>query len=485
MKEGLAKIVGQENVLDDPGTLRQYAGDQSFVQPAQPWCVVRPSGTQQVQDLVKWANDKGEPLTPVSSPGGPRFRGDTIPSQGGIVVDLSTMNAILNIDRRDKVAVVEPGVTWNQLEPELRKHGLRAVKPLLPRGTKSVVAGCLEREPIVIPREHWDSLDPLICVEVIFGNGELFRTGSAACPPMDLKEQIKMGLRQVCPHGPGPLNFARVLQGAQGTMGIVTWASVVCGILPEIEKSFFVGSDRIEPVVELAYHLTRRRLGEELFILNNFHLANIFANDATDIAKLAGQLPAWVLALNLTAQGYSTEKRMNYQELDVKDMVQQLGLSLVPSLCGFSAKTLMKLQATPPEAPYKLKFKGGCADIFFTTTMDKSIELIAEAHQDLERHKYPTAELGIYLQPTVQGCNCHCELNLPYDPHNDLETALAKKIDAQTSAALSDKGAFFSRPYGAWADKAFRKDAESTALLRKVKTMYDPKAIMNPGKLCF
>ena len=206
IKEGLASISGAQNVFDDEEMLLSFSGDESFVSPGKPWCVVRPKDAEEVREVVKWANENAVPLIPVSSPGGPRFRGDTIPSQGGVIVDLSGMNKILNIDRRDRVAMIEPGVTFEQLEPELKKNGLRILKPLLPRKTKSVLASYLEREPILVPKEHWDTIDPLICTEIIFGTGDVHRTGSAAGPG-SIKEQLESGMKQINPIGPASVTI--------------------------------------------------------------------------------------------------------------------------------------------------------------------------------------------------------------------------------------------------------------------------------------
>jgi len=121
----------------------------------------------------------GHPLIPVSS-GPPHFQGDTIPSQGGVVVDLSRMKRIIRVNRRNRVAMVEPGVTFAELQPELEKEVLRLPMPLCPRRSKSAVGNCLEREPTTIPKYQWDISDPLLCTEVVFGSGDLFRTGEAA-----------------------------------------------------------------------------------------------------------------------------------------------------------------------------------------------------------------------------------------------------------------------------------------------------------------
>jgi FAD/FMN-containing dehydrogenase len=51
--------------------------------------------------------------------------------------------------------------------------------------------------------------------------------------------------------------------------------------------------------------------------------------------------------------------------------------------------------------------------------------------------------------------------------------------------SLAEEGAFFSRPYGPWSDFAYNRDAQTTTNLRKIKNIFDPKNIMNPGKLCF
>ena len=67
------------------------------------------------------------------------------------MVDLGRMNKILRIDRRNRMVVIEPGVTYAQLQPELAKEGMRITPPLYPRANKSVIASLLERQPTLIP----------------------------------------------------------------------------------------------------------------------------------------------------------------------------------------------------------------------------------------------------------------------------------------------------------------------------------------------
>jgi hypothetical protein len=75
------------------------------------------------------------------------FFGRTIPEEGGIILDLSGMNRILRIDERNRWVMFEAGVTWEQLQGELRNQGFQALNPLLPHREKSVATSALEKEP--------------------------------------------------------------------------------------------------------------------------------------------------------------------------------------------------------------------------------------------------------------------------------------------------------------------------------------------------
>ena len=187
----------------------------------------------EVEKLVAWANQTDTPFIPVSS-GPPHFHGDTVPAcPEGVIVDLSGMKEIKRIDRRNKMVVIEPGVTYAELEPALAKEGLRISRPLLPRPNKSVMASLLERQPTTIPRFNYSLPEPLRTCGVVWGSGEVAFTGEAGNGPMDLEAQWERRVAQVDPKGPNATDLMRLLTGAQGTMGIVIWASVKCELVPE------------------------------------------------------------------------------------------------------------------------------------------------------------------------------------------------------------------------------------------------------------
>jgi FAD/FMN-containing dehydrogenase len=482
----LIKIVGKANVLNDQAVLDSYSFDMSFMSPIRPECVVKPGSAEDVKKIVQIARETLTPLVPVSS-GPPHFRGDTIPGTGGaVVVDLSGMKKIIRVDRENRVAMFEPGVTFGELIPAVTKEGLRLNMPLQPRATKSVAASMLEREPVVMPQYHWDIADPMNCVEIYFGTGAMFRTGAAAGPG-NIEEQWAAGGAQVEAAGPSSNSWYRIIQGSQGTMGIITWASARCEILPRYEQSFFVGTSEIDRALDMMHWLVRLRIANECFTLNGADLATLIAKKwPADYRAIKEGLPQWIVFYNLAGYDYLPEERVEGRIIDAGEVAQKLQLEPVRAIGGVSATELLKLAQSPSKEPYwKLRYKGGCQDIMFLTINDRLPELVDTMYAMADYSGYPATDIGVYIQPLVQGSNTHCEFNIFYDSDNARESEKVKELTERATKELMNRGAFFSRPYGETTDIIMNRDAATVNTLKKVKRILDPENIMNPGKLCF
>jgi len=485
VENGLEKIVGRENVLDAPDILKEYSGGFNFVPERTPGCVVRPADTDELQGVVRWANQKKIPLVPVSS-GPPRFRGDTVPdADGAVIVDLRRMNKIMRVNAANRVAIVEPGVTFGELQSELAKSGMCAYMPLAPRSSKSVLASVLEREPVLMPGLHWDSTDPMLCAEIIFGTGDKMRTGEAAGPDT-LEEQWEIGKAQISPFGPTQMDPQRLVSGAQGTIGIVTWMSVKCRFLSQLSRAFLITNASLEPLIELSYYLTRIRFSGNIFILNALNLACLMRHTPREIAALRDSLPAWVIFVSCEGYGPMPEEKVQYLEADLRELAGSYGLELHTDISGVNAGEFARLLPLPSPEPYwKLRLQGGFSDIFFLTTLGKAPEFAGVISELAQQQGFDVGNIGAYIQPIVQGTSCHCEFNLYYDPANQAESDLIAKLAAEAVSRMEEKGAFFSRPYRGWVDVAYRRARDTVEMQKKVKDIFDPNWILNPGKLCF
>ena len=481
--DGLAALVGRDNVAADPARLEEYARDESFAPRLTPWAVVRPGSAEEVQQVVAWANQTVTPLVPISS-GSPHFHGDTVPSvPGAVMLDLRRMDRILRIDRRNRIAVIEPGVTYPQLQAALAEEGMRVTPPLYPRTNKSVVASLLERQPTLIPRYNFHLPEPLRSCGVVWGNGDVMFTGEAGTGPLSLEAQWQGGLVQADPKGPAQTDFFRLLTGAQGTMGVVTWAAVKCELLPAAHDYLFAVADALDELVDFTYRLDRVRLGDEVLVANDAYLARLLK--AAGAAVDPDAVPAWTLVLGLGGREHFPAERVAVQKKDAEALAGGLGLTLQSSLPGVAAGDVAAVLAGSCETPWKLAAAGACADVFFVGTLEEAPAFVEIAHIVADGHGYAAEDVGVYIQPQHQGVTHHVEFSLPYDASVAGTREGMKDLSDDLAANLMAAGAYFSRPYGAWAQPVYNRDAAARDALRKVKPVFDPAGIMNPGKLCF
>ncbi len=276
----LAKIVGKDHVSDSKEECAKYSKDHSLLPAGMPDVVVLPASSQEVGKVVAWCNEQNVPVVPVSSR--VHFNGCSIPKQGGVVIDLKRMNKILEIDLDNRLVRIEAGVTWQQLTDALKKKGMRMIMPLLPHPERSVLTDYLERE--VPTNIVYDYGEPTQSIEVVWANGEVFRCGSASVNGFPESKS-----RGANPSGPG-LDFYRFFQGAQGTMGIVTWMSLKIESIPKIDKILFAPVEDLGYAMDFLYRILPRRVGQECVLLNNVDLAAIIRRDE-EFDALCAKLP--------------------------------------------------------------------------------------------------------------------------------------------------------------------------------------------------
>jgi glycolate oxidase len=120
----LMRICGEAFVLsDDPGKLQKYARDKVPEQEDHlPEVVVLPRTAREIADVVKLANHQMVPITPRAAGSG--LSGGAVPIYGGILLSVERMNNIIEIDDKNLMAVVEPGVVTNKFDEALREYGL-------------------------------------------------------------------------------------------------------------------------------------------------------------------------------------------------------------------------------------------------------------------------------------------------------------------------------------------------------------------------
>jgi len=482
MKDALSKIVGKENVSDTAGDLALYSRDLSLLPAGSPDIVVWPGSAEEVGEIVKYANSNNTPVIPVSSR--THVYGSTIPKEGGIIVDLKRMNKILEINKADRLVRFEAGVTWKQLTETLDKEDMRVIMPLTPRPDSSVLTSLLERE--VQTNIVYDYGEPTQSMQIVWSDGSLFRMGSGSVN--HFPDSISRGAN---PSGPG-LDFYRFVQGAQGTMGIVTWISMKIEHKTKIDKIFFAPVENLDYANNFLHRILPRRIGQECLLLNNVDLAAILTDTQKEYGELIAKLPPWTLILTIAGVMRRPEEKIAVEENFLKEVLAAEYSSMILSdkLAGFPGlgKKVLTILRNPWPADkryWKNNLKGGCQDIFFISRPGKAKDYVAIIDEVAAKNNYPIANIGKYIQPIEHNRAAQVEFSFFYDPENELERQQIAQLNREAIVALMDKGAFFSRPYGDAAAIVYDRAANYTMALKRVKKVFDPKNIMNPGNLCF
>ncbi len=487
LKQSLQNIAGSQNVFDNHETLEKYSRDQSFVTPGTPDFVIFPHTTEEIQEVVRLANQTKTPLVPFSS--GLNLHGAAVPEKGGIIVNLSKMDKILSINENNWFAVIEPGVTYEQLQDELSKKQLRAMIPLGVSPQRTVLSSTLERDPALAAASFEYGNDLMLDTEIILPDGELFRTGLWAS-----------GGRPGSHLGPVRSLLYRFWTAAQGTFGILSKIVIQVEYLPELQEIFFISFDSLKDSLNAIKEIQRREIGLECFLLNRFNLSAMLCKDwkipeefparkipSNHFNTIAQELPPWLLTICLPGSPRLPEEKIAYEKEALTDICAHLSLTLLATFPPLQNgdKLFEKFLHKPWDTLKKFCFKGSVHDLSFKSPLKRVPEFESIIHNLCQQHNYPLEDLGGYLLPIERGRAVHLEFDFHCDPFNPGDVEKVKQLWLQCSEVLIKNGAFFDRPYGAWADMIYKKTGTYTKKLKELKHELDPNQVMNPGKLCF
>ncbi len=251
----IENVVGIDYITDKDYMKAAYSRN---VDPAFPdrWAdfIVRPKSTEEVSEIVKIANKHKVHIVPRG--GGADLVGGSV-TEGGILIDLTRMNKIIEIDETNFYCVVECGITWGKLISELHSKGLTTGVLGPGSGFSATIGGGLSNSTAGFGSTKY-GLVPDIClgVEAVLPDpqGTIIRTGAAT----------SKYAKPFCRYGVAP-DFTGLFMGDVGTMGIKTKAFLKLFPDPpyKAQRSYILKSADYEKAVEIMYKL-RNRIGDGL-----------------------------------------------------------------------------------------------------------------------------------------------------------------------------------------------------------------------------
>ncbi len=208
LKKALLDLLGNEKVLVQDLDLMYYSYDSSFLtklEPKNPYAVVMPRSTEDVQKVMKLAYDNDIPIVPRGA--GTGETGGCIAVQGGIVLDLSTWDEIIEIDAPNMQVIVRPGVIHAKLNEALAQQNL-FFPPDPGSSLMCTIGGMVANNASGLRAVKYGCTEQYILgLEVVLPNGDVIVTG---------------GMKAKCIKNVSGLNLTKLMVGSEGVLGIVT-----------------------------------------------------------------------------------------------------------------------------------------------------------------------------------------------------------------------------------------------------------------------
>ncbi|MBF0370456.1 MAG: FAD-binding protein [Magnetococcales bacterium] len=449
--QNLARALPPGRILEGSAELESYAWDNTGLR-FPPQAVILAENREEVATTLKHCSDASVPVIPRGA--GTGNVGGVLPVQGGVILSTQRMNTIVEIAAEDRLAVVQPGVVNGDLQAALAPHGL--FWPPDPSSSRSCTIGGNIAMCAAGPRavRHGVTRDWVLGLEAVLADGRVIHTGGRTSK------------------GVVGYDLTRLLIGSEGTLGVVTEATLKLSPIPRVRRLarglFASVADATRTVSAL--------------MASNIPLCAIeFLDPASlDLLRQDGRVaipPEGQAMLLLEMCGSRSEVEEALQK--ARDLIEPFNpLEWRHARSDQEAAQIWEARYVLSPILKKLAPRRINEDV--VVPVSRLPELIAGL-QDISR------ESGLPIVNFGHAGNGNIHVNLLVDPKDP-------QVMAQVSPALDrvfrlvlDLDGSLSGEHGVGSQKlpyvAWELDEGVVDLHRQIKKVFDPKGIMNPGKV--
>jgi len=449
--DSLRDVIGGGKVSVQETDKQTHAHDESFHAAHAPDAVVWPESTAEVSAVLRWANANRVPVTAWG--GGSSLEGNPIPVRGGIVLDMTRMDRVVEVLASDFQVRVQPGIIGDALNKQLKSTGL--FFPAFPGSSDiATIGGMIANNAGGMYAVRYGVVgDNVLQLEVALASGDVIHTGSRS-------------IKNVAGY-----DLMRLFVGSEGTLGVITEATLRLVGVPSGKITLLVAFPAIEPTLDAVLGL----LGAGL---------QIAALELMDSRYI-----------HLVNQG----KRLGWQEapsllIELHGLLESVAIELpmIEDICGEYAGVIAQT-ATTTEAQNRL-WDGRRAVRHLVRTLLPGMGVLAgdigvpiSQIPELFRQTYALGEERD-IQTMAYGHagdgNFHCWAIYREDDADAYQRATAIH-EALTGWAISVGGtAAAEHGLGLGKRKYLPKQhATSMPHMAAIKRLFDPNGILNPGKI--
>jgi glycolate oxidase len=448
----LQKIAGKEAVLTTKEDLNAYSYDGTTTWAHMPDVVVLPTTAEQVSQILKLANENRIPVTPRGA--GTNVSGGSIPIKGGIVLCTTRMNKILNINKTNLTATVEPGVVLQDFNIALAKEGL--FYPPDPQSFLGCTIGGTVAENAGGPYcvKYGVTKQYVLGLEVVLANGYVMKLGGVTVKNRTGYELVML------------------FTGSEGTLGVITKITLRLLPMPPASKSMMAVFDDMATGGQAVSNIMASGVvPAKVEFVDNFVIRRI--EEMTPMG-----LPVDAKAL-LLLQADGSPAAVEAESQQIIDMLKKSG-----------AKEVKVAKDANEAAMYWKMRSAGFAAVFGAahTVMAEDVAVprdkLAEFIRKLDEISQRT---GFFIQYLGHAGDGNLHPSIFTDIRNKEEFAKAQKTLEEIFEAALSLGGVLSGEHGIGLEKrrflSRAMDPVALDLMKKIKDLLDPNHILNPGKI--
>lgn len=451
-KDRLISIVGNENVDDSNAGRLVYSYDATPQFQSMPDIVVSPRNTKELSEIMKLCSEYKVPIVPRGS--GTNLCAGTCPTEGGLVLLFKHMNQILEIDEENLTITVQPGIITLDMIHAVEEKGL--FYPPDPSSMKiSTIGGNInENSGGLRGLKYGVTRDYVLALEVVLPNGDIIRTGGKLAKDV------------------AGYDLTRLFVGSEGTLGIVTEATLKLIPMPETKKTMLALYQDLEAAARsVSKIIANKIIPTTLEFLDQPTLVAV-----EDFANIG--LPTYVKAVLLIEQDGSIDNVQRDMEKIAAICLEENAESVQIAGSEEEADALRTARRAALSALARLKPTTILEDA--TVPRSEIAKMVRAINEIAEKYHLNICTFGHAgdgnLHPTC-----------PTDVRNHEEIELVEQAFAEIFAKAIELGGTITGEHGVGVMKApyleWKLGKEGIAAMKAIKTSFDPLNIMNPGKV--
>jgi glycolate oxidase subunit GlcD len=450
------EVVGEDNVITSRIDCTAYARDMTPYF-ARPEAVVFPITKEHVVELVKICASKNIFITPRG--GGASFQGSSLPVRGGIILDLSRMNRIIEISNEDMVAVVEPGVRYETFDRELMKYGLAFPHDVGSHDAASIGGILASDSNGHHAYKHGRVSSWIQGLEVVLSDGSVIELGTRA-------PRYNMGY-----------NLSALFSGSEGTLGIITKAILRLIPRPPVEATIGAFFKDIDDLMKASLEITMSGVNAgTLEMTDGYSVKTI-----SDIMNLG--FPECEGNFVGDVQGFDEEDLQHRLKIMERILKENGGEHVI---IAHDPETIDLLWAPRLQIDVAImKSNPGYREFGFAAA-DPCVPLskVAEAVRTIGQIIRSYGIIAAVFSHTGIGIIHPAVL---IDPNNKKHWIAMKKAENEILEYVKSIGGVVTAEHGfGYVKNTYVRDAIGSEVLeinRQLKQLLDPQGILNPGKM--